>query len=116
MSTDKYMHLQFDPDYFDCLHLTRMVWKDATGEDLGERLDGLMGARGKRRLRAAHPRAFRRLEAPVSPCLVLMQRPRSLPHVGVYLRGKVLHIQETGVEFVPVDIASRGFKTVKFYQ
>lgn len=115
-SVDKFLDRKMDLNYYNCLHLTRDVWLELTGEDLSSRLAGLMGGLDGRRLHRATVRAFRRLTSPVSPCIVLMQLPRYQPHMGVYLRGKVLHFQNHGVEFLPLSLATRGFKTVKFYQ
>lgn len=102
VSVDPYFARTFHRETYNCLHFARDVWRDATGEDLDTRLHGL-----RRRLK--------RIERPTDPCLVLMQRPNSQPHVGIFIRRSVLHITELGVEFQPVDVASRGFKTVRYY-
>ena len=114
-SVDPYFSRVFNSESYNCLHFTREVWKDATGEDLGERLDGLFVPPSQRRIKSKHSRAFMRLSKPLDPCLVLMQRDNCDPHVGVYIRGSVLHITELGVEYQPVDVASRGFMSVRFY-
>jgi hypothetical protein len=57
----------------------------------------------------------RLLKAPVDPCVVLMQR-QAETHVGVYLRGRVLHIYERGgVQFQPLCVATLGFPKVRFF-
>jgi hypothetical protein len=113
---DKFLDRKLDRNSFNCLHLTRDVWLELTGEDLSERLAGLMGRLGTKKLRRATVRAFRRLDAPISPCIVIMKLPHYQPHMGVFLRGKILHIQTHGVEFLPPSLATRGFKTVRYYQ
>jgi hypothetical protein len=45
-----------------------------------------------------------------------MQRPKTPPHIGVFLRGKVLHLKESGAEFQPLDVASFGFTKMGFYK
>lgn len=54
------------------------------------------------------------LSKPVSPCFVLMQR-RGLAHVGIWWRGKVLHLLESGVHYMPLEIASVGYPKVRFF-
>jgi hypothetical protein len=46
---------------------------------------------------------------------VLMQRPRHIPHVGVYTKGSVFHIRRAGAQYVPIEVASLGFTTVRYY-
>jgi hypothetical protein len=115
-SVDPFLDRRYAPLTYDCLHFTREVWLAATGEDIGERLGSLLGRGTGRKLCGGHRRAFQRLTAPEDPCIALMRRPRSSPHIGVYLRGRVLHIWERGVEFMPPAVAGRGFSSVSFYR
>lgn len=112
-SVDKYLNRSYNRDFYSCLDFARDVWLDHTGIDIRERLSSLFAPVQDRRL-CGHI-DFKRSECPVDPCLVVMQRKHAIPHVGVYLRGRVLHIVEHGVEYLPLDVASRGFATVRFY-
>lgn len=113
---DGYYSRMFSREKYNCLHFTREVWNDATGEDLGERLKSLFAGIAARRVSRKHARAFKKLAVPTDPCLVLMQRKNSDPHVGIFIRGSVLHLTEIGVEYQPVNVASRGFTSVRFYK
>ena len=115
MSIDCFLDRSYDPQKYNCLHFSREVWLALTDADIGAALAGLLGRVSERGISKHTVNAFARLASPVSPCIVLMQRPRTSPHMGVYLRGKVLHITQRGVEFLPVDLAMRGFKTVRYY-
>lgn len=119
MSVDRWLAHRHRGDAYNCLHFARDVWLDETGEDLRDRLGLLLAAStAERRIGRAREgvRAFRRLERPEDPCLVLMRRPRSEPHAGVYLRGRVLHLTERGAEFHEPAVASRGFTEVEYYR
>lgn len=117
MSVDAFLARRHRGDEYNCLHFARDVWLEATGEDLGARMaDLLTSSTGERRIGARHRRAFERLDRPADPCLVMMRRGRTEPHVGVYLRGRVLHLTERGAEFHEPAIASRGFQEVEFYR
>lgn len=117
MSIDKFLDRQFNEDSYNCLHFACEAWLDLTGQDIRQRLDDLLAVpAAQRRIGRAYTADFKRLDRPHSPCLVLMQRPRSTPHIGVYVRGRVLHIREEGVEFQPLNVATLGFKRVRFYQ
>lgn len=114
-SVDAYLGRTFHKASYNCLHFTRDVWLDLTGVDISDRLAGLWHLPTKR-VRRHNTRSFERLPGPIDPCLVLMQAPREAPHVGIYLRGRILHITTCGVEFMLLDVASRGFKTIRYYK
>lgn len=117
MSVDLYFGRRYAPGLYNCLHFSVDVWKDLMGQDIQERLEGLLSGRIVGRDVARRTvEAFRVVEpSPPFTCLVLMQRPRSAPHVGVWIRGRVLHIQNrVGVQHMPLEIASLGFRKVRF--
>lgn len=117
MSIDHYFGRTYRPGQYNCLHFAADVWRDLTGEDLHEHLAGLIGGRLGDRAATRHTLAsFTFLDKPHGRCLVLMQRPRRQPHIGVWLNGSVLHLQSTfGVQFMPLHIAAFGFKKVRFF-
>jgi len=115
LSIDCFLDRNYNEQSYNCLHFSREVWIALTGNDISEALQGLLGRVSQRGISKHTLNAFTRFECPQEPCIVLMQRPRTSPHMGVYLRGKVLHITHQGVEFMPLDLAMRGFKSVRFY-
>lgn len=115
-SVDPFLDRRFDRTRYNCLDFAAEVWMAAEGQDVRALLDGLVStAPADRRVRREHRRAFVRLDRPHDPCLVLMQRTRSTPHAGVYVRGRILHLKETGVEYQPAHIAALGFDRVGYY-
>jgi hypothetical protein len=117
MSVDRFLDRRYDPRRYNCLHFAAEVWAELTGEDAKERLDALIRAAiGEERLQGAAAKRFKRLAAPESPSLVLMKRRGSEPHVGVFIRGRILHITTRGVEFFPPAIAAFGYQTVSYYR
>ncbi len=116
MSVDKYLDRVYRPGQYNCLHFTCEVWADLTGQDIRERLEGLLaGALRDRTLGKLHARAFRALPGPVDPCLVLFQGNGPTPHMGVWIRGKVLHIREREhVQHNSLFYASLPFTKTRF--
>jgi hypothetical protein len=115
-TVDPYLSRRHRGDSYNCLHFAEDVWADLTGEDLRGRLGRLLSsATPDRRVRASEVRRFERLDGPRDPCLVVMRRPRAELHVGVFLRGRVLHLQHNGAEFHEPAVASRGFSRVEYY-
>lgn len=96
-SVDHFLSRRRRDDY-DCRDLVREAWLAHTGEDIGER-----------RLKI-----FRRLEKPVDPCIVRFRRNNE-NHMGMFIRGKVLHLSEHIARFDRLDLII-GFEHVRFYQ
>lgn len=96
LDIDAYLGRPFDREHFNCWHLASAAWLELTGQRLDE-------AR------------WERLERPRSPCLVYMARRRAIPHVGLFWRGRVLHIHPTGTRFERLPDATRGFSQVSFH-
>jgi hypothetical protein len=116
-SVDPYLDRIYDDRQYNCLHFTCEVWKATTGLDLTVALGELLaGPIHQRRVKRRHTVKFERVPAPIEPCLVLLLNPRTRPHAGVYIRGRMLHLTRRGVEYQPLQIASLFFRKQRFYQ
>lgn len=113
-SVDPYLDREYHKSHYNCLHLARDVWLDLTDVDITEALQCVLDPKHRKPNKRLFY-FFKQEENPVDPCIVLMRRPNVPSHVGVFVRGKLLHIQETGVEYLPLEIASRGFTSLRFY-
>jgi hypothetical protein len=116
MSIDGFFHRKYNANTYNCAHFVCEVWESLTGQSLADRVEGLLRPRAERHVSFAMLRRLQRLERPISPCVVVMTRPRSAPHVGIYLDGRILHIEKEGVTYQPIEIASLGFKTMGYYK
>ncbi|MBN46211.1 MAG: hypothetical protein CMH23_07025 [Methylophaga sp.] len=115
MSIDQFYNRVYNRQTYNCAHFVAEVWAHITGRDITHILKGFLLPPKDRYVRAELRRQFEKLTEPKSPCIVLMQRPKTVPHVGLFYNGKVFQIHERGVEFQPLDVATRGFKKVGFY-
>lgn len=115
MSVDKYLNKVYDKRAYNCAHFVAEVWSDMFDYDLSIALTGFMRPRKERHVSIKDLRCFKRIDAPESPCIVLLQNYKEPPHVGIYLRGRVLHIQQSGVNFELLETVSVPFKKVSFY-
>lgn len=107
-SVDPYLGREYRRAQYECWDLLRDAWLELTGFDMGERPAAAGAA-------LSVWRHFRQLAVPVSPSVVLMRRPRAVPHVGLFWRGRVLHIQPEGARYEPLERASFGFTEIGFY-
>lgn len=111
MSIDQFLSRERRPDY-SCLDFVMEVWEWLTGAKLDLRYTkghfhsvGLHGI-GQ----------FKRLASPESPCIVLMQRNHTTPHVGIFYEGKILHLTEHGAMFQRPAIARIPFTSFRYYR
>lgn len=115
-SIDSFLQLQYENRHFNCLHLVAKAWLAHTGNDIWPLLKAFHEPTHEQLARRRMRQLFVEIKAPVNPCLVLWQRRKSVPHVGIYLRGRVLHIHEGGVEFELLATACKAAKTsARFY-
>lgn len=99
MSVDRWLSAKYSESY-NCYDFARDVYLDLAGRDIGPQTVG-------------HGR-FERLRGPVHPCLVLMRG--RLAHVGVYWRGRVLHLSREGVHYQDLEVATLGYQHVRYYR
>ena len=115
MSIDALLHRRYDTRGYNCAHLVAEAWRHETGRDITDKLQGFLFPPAGRFVPFSLRREFFPLDKPVSPCIVLMRRPGQPPHVGMFIRGRVFHIQESGSQLQPLDVATFGFSSVRFY-
>lgn len=115
MSIDKYFSRVYDKKNYNCAHLVREVWLDLTGNDIDYALNGFLRAPEERFVKKSERRHLKRLDSPQDPCIVLFQSPRVAPHVGIFIRGRLLHISEgKGVRFDRISDISIGINKITF--
>lgn len=116
MSLDRFFHRTYSTSEYNCAHFVVEVWRELTGQDVRDAMSGFLYAPRDRRVVKSRLAGVRFLERPVSPCFVYMQRRGCAPHVGIFKDDRVIHITaESNVQFVPLDIATLGFKRVRFF-
>lgn len=115
MSVDTYLNRRYNLKSYNCVHFACEVYKNETGKAIDEIFYGLLLNRAERFADFRALRKMKRHTEPVSPCIVLFQAPKTEPHVGVYIRGRVLHIQPDGVKFEELSVAGSFFSRMSFY-
>jgi hypothetical protein len=112
VSVDPFLLRRYDARNYHCLHHAAEFWQALTGEDILQRLEGVLNG-----LTRSHVAGFTRLPAPADPCLVLMRaRLGTEMHVGVYYRRRILHIMPDRVEFQPAPVVTARFRDIRYYR
>ena len=99
---DSFLSKEFSKEY-NCWHFAKDVWLQLKGQTL--EVSTVQQAQV----------SYVELPAPRSPCLVLMEAIGHVPHIGVFLNGKVLHLKQNGAWYQPLSVASIGFHSTTFY-
>lgn len=115
MNIDKYLDRVYDESKYNCASFACEVWKDLKNDDISDALGGCMAGPGHRKLGKDGLKRFVPLAVPKSPCLALFQIGRKVPHVGIWLDGRILHISKNGVEWNWLELVMIGFNKVRFY-
>lgn len=110
METDKFLDRVYDLKNYNCAHFVTEVWEDLTGEDISELCGSFVGNDAWSSLKDR-----KKLRKPESPCVAIMQNPSILPHAGIYVEGRILHITETGVKFEELSVL-KLYNRISFYK
>lgn len=110
-----YLDRRYNLKTYNCVHFACDVFEDFTGSNIKEIFQGLLLCKAQRVADLKSLRKMIKSKVPVSPCIVLLQAHKTEPHVGVYIRGRVLHIQPSGVRYEELSVVSALYKKVSFY-
>lgn len=114
VSIDPYLDRVPRKDY-NCLSFVREVWLAMTGDDIQERLGRLLDSVTKTgKVSVSSVKGFEWLNEPVSPCFIVMQQYKFVPHVGIYLKGRILHMTERGVQYQPLLVARAYYTNIRY--
>ena len=115
MNFDKYFDLQYDESKYNCVNFVCDAYKDLFHIDIKDVFEGAFTGRGNRKLRVHSLERLRRLEGPISPSIALFQAGRKNPHVGIWINGRILHMNSSGVQWCPLENMMLQFNRVRFY-
>lgn len=116
MSFDKFFSKQYHKRNYNCAHFVVEVWNDITGKDITKTFGEFLLPEEARGLPDDIYDNFVKIKEPVSPCIVVMRQPKSVPHVGIFYKNKILQITERGVSYLEPELATRHYRKVRYYK
>ncbi|WP_227430381.1 hypothetical protein [Psychrobacter sp. I-STPA6b] len=101
--------VKYDADSYCCEHFLVDAYRHYTDIDLTPKLltRGFFNVRNLRN--------FKQVSEPRQYTIVLL-RSRGKAHVGLWVNGRVLHLDNKGVVWQSLDIVKQGFERVLFYE
>lgn len=113
MSIDTLLSREFDRKTYNCLHFAGECWAHLTGD---RRLQCVREAAIEDQCLTELFRGFRKYSEPTEqPSITLMDTLDGKTHMGVCYRRRLLHINEAGCQFLPVDAFTSMYKNMRFY-
>ena len=97
MSLDIFLDREYDFNKYNCSHFVADVWKHLTGEYIGDICDAFVNSELDVYFNLFRQR--KKLCIPETPCVVFMQADKVVPHAGIYIDGRVIHLTQQGAKF-----------------
>lgn len=115
-AVENFLLKEYDKRNYNCWHFACDVWSALTGQVLSPaKVDSCIPTTQLHERALSIAGNFVTLQQPQSPCFVLMLRKRLEPHVGVYIRGNILHLNERGAFYAPADSVTAIYPTVTYH-
>lgn len=112
---DQFFGRKYHSQNYNCAHFVCDVLAELHSPEMGNLLKGFLCAKKNRKVLKEDLSKIKLLDKPIDLCVVLMQRPKAATHVGIFLKGKVLHLSKQSVQYQPMNVVALGFKKVRFF-
>lgn len=111
MNIDKFLDRTYQIDKYTCGHFVAEVYGDLTGEDVHSILTSFVQGRKFTELL----RTRKKIAVPATPCLAVIRAENEVPHVGVHIDGKILHLSDQGARLQSLETFTSRYQ-VSFYR
>lgn len=106
MNIDNYLQMERTRD-FTCLEFADQIWLELTAKPLKAALMKFIQFKGRA--------PFKRISTPQSPCIVLLRGSANQAHTGIYVDGKLLHMDHQLPHYLPLHSVLPFYRSVKYY-
>ncbi|MCK4087575.1 hypothetical protein HCY58_11000 [Acinetobacter radioresistens] len=117
-SHDHLLSKRYDPESYNCVHFVCEAGKDLYGIDRSEALELFMRPIRDKKFLPSRIKLLNPLPIGKEGCIVAFHHrdKHQSPHVGLFRMGRILHIQECGVSWMPIHVVQAfGFNRVSYY-
>lgn len=116
-SIDPLLTRNYNPENYHCVHFLIDAAQYLFGQDYSGSFIGLTSSLHESLKTSRHTVIQnRRIYEPVDGAIVLMTNVKQSSHVGLFYCGKVLHLTEMGVHFLPIFTLERFYKRIRYYE
>lgn len=115
-SVERFIVKEYDKKNYNCWHFACDVWSSMTGQlYTPDKVDNYQPTSQLHERALNIAQQFVTLDSPKSPCFVLMRRQRLEPHVGIFMNGNILHLNERGAFYQPAHTVTACYPTVTYH-
>lgn len=108
---------KYDPQKYHCVHFLIDAAHSIFEKDYSQSFVGLTSSLNET-IQTSRQTVIqnKRLKEPEQGCIVLMTSLTGNNHVGLFYYGKVLHLNETGVQYVALRSLRLQYPRFRFYE
>lgn len=116
-SIDALLDRKYDPEKYHCVHFLIEAAQYLFEQDYSDSFIGLTTSLHETLRTSRHTATRnRQIGEPVDGTIVLMTNANQSSHVGLFYCGRVLHLTEMGVHFLPLITIQRFYKRIRYYE
>lgn len=108
---------KYSPQKYHCVHFVIESAKLIFKSDYSACFIGLTGSLDES-IKTSRDTVHKnkRIEKPIEGCIVLMTKYDSGSHVGLYYKGRIFHLSQSGVQRITIEQAKTQYKRIRFYE
>lgn len=116
-SIDPLLTRHYNPENYHCVNFLIDAAQYLFEQDYSDSFIGLTSSLHESLKTSRHTVIQnRRIAEPTDGTIVLMTNVKQSSHVGLFYCGKILHLTEMGVHFLPINTVSRFYKRIRYYE
>lgn len=116
MNLDRLFLKEYHEANYNCSHFVVDAYKEITGVDVSEFLLGFMHEKKDRRVFKNIKKSFEQVRDIKDKTLLCLMTNLHEKHAGVLYKNKIFHLKKNRVEYQCIEVASRFFTKVNFYE
>lgn len=115
MNLAQLMARQYDENTYHCVHFVVDAWRVLLDEDISADFSGMLTPLESASVMPLWPDLFVEIDNPQKPCIVVLRKGDRTPHMGMWYKGKILHLREEGPHYANLARICLEYDTVRFY-
>lgn len=116
-SIDALLDRKYDPEKYHCVHFLIEAADYIFGLDYSDSFVGLTTSLHETLQTSRHTATRnKQIREPLNGTIVLMTNMHQSSHVGLFYCGRVLHLTDMGVHFLPLITIQRFHKRIRYYE
>jgi len=109
------MSKSHDAQNYHCGHFLLDAWMFITKQDISCAIGGLLLPLDQCNMKGCDLTKLKWIDEPEDPCIMSMRNARGLGHVGIYVKGKMLHLAQHYPCIIPLEQVMTHYRGLRYY-